>query len=414
MGFAPVEGTDWSLAITAPKTEAMEKVNQLESMLLVLGIVFILLGIAITYIISLGISKPITMAANYLNVVATGDFTGTVPSRLLKMKDETGILANAINTMQQSIKNIIMKVAQESSSVSEKLVNINAKMKQLNKSIEEISAMTQELSAGAEESASSTEEMNVTSKEIESAVESIASKAEEGAVLAGDVDRMSQEMKQNTILSKENTLEIYRRTRNDLQSAIEQSRTVKQIHELSEAILSITSQTNLLALNAAIEAARAGEAGKGFAVVADEIRKLAENSKDTITRIQDITKVILTAVENLASTSGEIMDFIDKEVLNDYDQLVATSETYSKNSAKINDMVTDFSATSEELLASIQSMVKAIDEITHSVNDGAQGAASIAQEASEIAQMSNDVIKMAEGAKESSEALIKTVSSFKV
>jgi len=414
MGFAPVEGTDWSLAITAPKTEAMEKVNQLESMLLVLGIVFILLGIAITYIISLGISKPITMAANYLNVVATGDFTGTVPSRLLKMKDETGILANAINTMQQSIKNIIMKVAQESSSVSEKLVNINAKMKQLNKSIEEISAMTHELSAGAEESASSTEEMNVTSKEIESAVESIASKAEEGAVLAGDVDRMSQEMKQNTILSKENTLEIYRRTRNDLQSAIEQSRTVKQIHELSEAILSITSQTNLLALNAAIEAARAGEAGKGFAVVADEIRKLAENSKDTITRIQDITKVILTAVENLASTSGEIMDFIDKEVLNDYDQLVATSETYSKNSAKINDMVTDFSATSEELLASIQSMVKAIDEITHTVNDGAQGAASIAQEASEIAQMSNDVIKMAEGAKESSEALIKTVSSFKV
>ena len=92
MSFAPVEGTDWSLAITAPKAEVMEKVNQLVSTLLILGIVFIVLGIAFAYIIATSISKPIKMASDYLNVVATGDFTGTVPSKLLKMKDETGIL----------------------------------------------------------------------------------------------------------------------------------------------------------------------------------------------------------------------------------------------------------------------------------------------------------------------------------
>lgn len=414
MSFAPVEGTDWSLAITAPKAEVMEKLNQLVSTLLILGIVFIVLGIAFAYIIATSISKPIKMASDYLNVVATGDFTGTVPSKLLKMKDETGILANAINTMQQSIKNIIKKVVEESSGVSEMLTNINTKMDQLNKNIEEVSATTQELSAGTEETASSTEEMNATSVEIENAVESIASKAQEGAITAGNVNKMSQEMKQNAILSKENALEMYRRTKNDLQSAIEQSKAVNQINELSEAILAITSQTNLLALNAAIEAARAGEAGKGFAVVAEEIRKLAENSKDTVTKIQDITKVILAAVENLSSSSGEIMEFIDKKVLSDYDQLVAISETYGKNSISINDMITDFSATSEELLASMQNMVKAIEEIAQSANDGAQGATSIAQESAEIAQMSNDVIKLSESAKESSDVLIKTVSSFKI
>ena len=205
---------------------------------------------------------------------------------------------------------------------------------------------------------------------------------------------------------------MYRRTKNDLQSAIEQSKAVNQINELSEAILAITSQTNLLALNAAIEAARAGEAGKGFAVVAEEIRKLAENSKDTVTKIQDITKVIL-APSNLSSSSGEIMEFIDKKVLSDYDQLVAISETYGKNSISINDMITDFSATSEELLASMQNMVKAIEEIAQSANDGAQGATSIAQESAEIAQMSNDVIKLSESAKESSDVLIKSIK-FKI
>lgn len=414
MGFAPVEGTNWSIAVTSPKAEVMEYLNRLSLSLYILGIIFIILGIVIALIMASSISKPIKMASDYLNVVATGDFTGTVPSKLLNMRDETGVLANAISTMQQSIKNIIKQVVKESSSVGEILTNINANMEQLNRNIEEVSATTQELSAGTEETASSTEEMNATSEEIENAIESIASKAQEGAITAGNVNDMSKEMKQNAISSKENALEIYSRTKNDLQSAIEQSKAVNQINELSDAILAITSQTNLLALNAAIEAARAGEAGKGFAVVAEEIRKLAEDSKNTVTRIQEVTKVILTAVENLSSSSGEVMEFIEKKVLNDYDELVTTSETYSKNSARINDMVADFSATSEELLASIQNMVKAIDEIAQSSNDGAQGAANIAQQASEITQMSNDVIKMAGSAKESSELLIKAVASFKV
>jgi len=414
MGFAPVEGTDWSLAITAPKTEVMAKVQWLEMTLLTIGIISIVVGIAIAYIAASSISKPITAASKYLNVVATGDFTGTIPDKLLKMKDETGLLANAINTMQQSIRNIIIKVAEESAAVGEKLASINAKMEQLNKNIEEVSATTEELSAGTEESASSTEEMNATAIEMENAVGSIAQKAQEGAITVGNVNTMSQEMRQNAILSKENALALYSRTKNNLQEAIEQSKAVHQINELSEAILGITSQTNLLALNAAIEAARAGEAGKGFTVVAEEIRKLAEDSKNTVTKIQEITKIILSAVENLSASSSEIMEFIDKKVLSDYDQLVTMSDTYSEKSTSINDMITDFSATCEQLLASMQNMVKAIEEIARGANDEAQGATNIAQRASEIAQMSNDVIKISESAKASSELLIETVSKFKV
>jgi len=414
MGFAPVEGTDWSLAITAPKTEVMAKVQWLEMTLLTIGIISIVVGIAIDYIAASSISKPITAASKYLNVVATGDFTGTIPDKLLKMKDETGLLANAINTMQQSIRNIIIKVAEESAAVGEKLASINAKMEQLNKNIEEVSATTEELSAGTEESASSTEEMNATAIEMENAVGSIAQKAQEGAITVGNVNTMSQEMRQNAILSKENALALYSRTKNNLQEAIEQSKAVHQINELSEAILGITSQTNLLALNAAIEAARAGEAGKGFTVVAEEIRKLAEDSKNTVTKIQEITKIILSAVENLSASSSEIMEFIDKKVLSDYDQLVTMSDTYSEKSTSINDMITDFSATCEQLLASMQNMVKAIEEIARGANDEAQGATNIAQRASEIAQMSNDVIKISESAKASSELLIETVSKFKV
>ena len=414
MGFAPVQGTNWSLAITALKSEAMAEVNILALTIVMVSIIFLVIGIVVTCLIASGISKPIKAASDYLKVVATGDFTGVVPSTLLKMKDETGLLSNAIHTMQQSIKTIIRKVVEESSNVSDMLLGINTKMEQLNNSIEGVSATTQELSAGTEETASSTEEMNATATEIENAVGSIALKAQEGSIVVNNVNKMSVEMKQNATASKENALAMYGRTKDDLQHAIEQSKAVNQINELSEAILAITSQTNLLALNAAIEAARAGEAGKGFAVVAEEIRKLAEGSKNTVSRIQEVTRVIFGAVQELSSSAGEIMEFIDKKVLNDYENLVTTSEQYSQSSNSINDMVTDFSATSEELLASIQNMAKAIDEIACAANEEAQGSSNIAQEAVQIKQMSNEVIKMAESAKGKSDSLVETVSSFKV
>lgn len=414
MGFAPVQGSRWSLAITAPKQEVMSKINELITILSFSFIFFVAISIIITIMISRSITKPIKTASDCLSIVATGDFTYEVPKGLLKMRDETGILANTISTMQKSLKALVIKVADESSNVSRMLIDINKEVNKLTKNIEGISATSEELSAGAEETASATEEMNVTSLEIEKTVEVIASKAQEGSITVGEINSMSNEMKHYAKTSKENALEIYGKTKIDLQMAIDKSKAVNQINELSEAILEITSQTNLLALNAAIEAARAGEAGKGFSVVADEIRKLAEDSKNMVSKIQDVTAVILEAVNNLSSSSGEILEFIDKRVLYDYDSLVNTSEHFSQSSAKVNDIVTDFSATSEELFASMQNMVRSIEEISSASNDEAQGASNIAEESSNITQMSYEVINLSQSAKEKSDSLVKIVSMFKI
>jgi methyl-accepting chemotaxis protein len=178
--------------------------------------------------------------------------------------------------------------------------------------------------------------------------------------------------------------------------------------------LDITSQTNLLALNAAIEAARAGEAGKGFAVVAEEIRNLAEGSKTSVSRIQEVTDEILTVVGSLSSSSMEIMEFIDKKVLNDYEGLVETSEKYNELATVINDIVSDFSSTSEELLASIQNMVQAITQIAAAANEEATGAADIAEKTTVIAHMAENVVTLANKSNEKSESLITIVKQFKI
>lgn len=414
MGYYPVEGTDWSLAVSAPKSVVMTKVNELTVSMIVISVFFLLVGITLTVVLAISIAKPIKETTKHLNIMATGDFTVDISKKLLSKHDEIGILATSLDKMQSSMRTMMRAVVDESNHVREMLTTINGNMYSLNESIEEISATTEQLSAGTEEMAASSEEMNATSLEVEKAIESIAAKAQEGAATVTRVSSMSEEMKSNANSSKKEALEIYSKTKVNLQNAIEQSKAVDQINELSNTIIEITSQTNLLSLNAAIEAARAGESGKGFAVVADEIRRLAESSMTSVSRIQEVTKQVLAVVNALSSSSMEVMDFIEKKVLNDYEGLVQTSEKYNELSMDINSIVMEFSSTSEELLTSIQNMVEAITQISVASTEEAEGASIIAEKTEVIVNMTEEVVNLAGKSSERSESLINIVKQFRI
>lgn len=414
IGYVPVKNTNWSLGISVPKAEVMKSITNHEKLQTIITIIFVMLGVIIVFFIATLILKPINILTKHLKIVSAGDFTVQLPEKLLKMGDEIGILARAVSNMQQNQKDIIKNIIKESFDVTENMKQINMEIERLNKGMEEISSTTQQLSATTEETAASTEEISSVSVAIEKAAESISKKTQHGYETVSRASDMSYKMKEKAIDSKKDIMSMYESTKKEMRSAIEKSKEVSKIHELSSAILEIVEDTSLLALNASIEATRAGEAGKGFAIVADEIRKLSNDSKDTVSRIQEVTKSILGAVDNLSSNAHEILEFIDKKVLLDYNEIVESHEEASKSFSNINDMVKDFSNTSAEIFSSIQNISKLLEGISDSANEEASGTQNIADEVSNIADMSGDVVNLTEEAKEKSDSLVKIVSKFKI
>ena len=158
-----------------------------------------------------------------------------------------------------------------------------------------------------------------------------------------------------------------------LNQAIEDSKSVDQVNSLTNEILNISSQTNLLALNASIEAARAGEAGKGFAVVADEIRQLADSSRDTANRIQEINAVVTDAVHNLAGNANNLVDYLNEAILPEFENFVESGVQYRENATYIQGVMNEFTENTDALKRAMDEIATSISTITDAIDEGARG-----------------------------------------
>jgi methyl-accepting chemotaxis protein len=123
---------------------------------------------------------------------------------------------------------------------------------------------------------------------------------------------------------------------------------------------------------------------------------------------------VVEAVENLAANSKNVIDFLDKQVLKDYALFVKITDQYNEDAKFVDDLVSDFSATAEELSASVQGMLKTINEVAVAANEGAEGTYIIASKSSTVVEKAGQVMKQAETSKLSSDNLVMLVKKFKL
>ena len=229
----------------------------------------------------------------------------------------------------------------------------------------------EELSATMQEVAASLANVNATVEGAGSEMDGINDKSMAILEYAGEMKSRAEDLEQTAVSNKNTTEAMINEILGSLETAIENSKSVEEVNALTDDILSISSQTNLLALNASIEAARAGEAGKGFAVVADEIRNLADSSR-------------VAAVSDLSANSEKIIEYINENIMKDYDGFVDSGHQYSADSEYINNIMIDFSHAVADLKNTMNEVVTKINDVSTAVDQGANGVASAAENTSDL------------------------------
>lgn len=413
--YSIIPETNWTLVLTGDVEEVMQPIKSMSNYIMIIGLACVAIALVISILIARAISSPIIRLTELINKTAELDLIYDESYVYLeKNKDETGTIAKAMFKTRIVLREMIIKLT----SVSETMLQNADKLEKLSINVQENaynnSATTQQLSAGMEETAASSEEITATVSEIDSHVGVIANKAKDGAVISSQIADRAVTLKKEAMESNDNARLIYDNVRVKMEKAIEQTATISQIGLLADTILAITNQTNLLALNAAIEAARAGDAGRGFAVVADEIRKLAEQSSNTASGIQDIVKNVYSSVGQMKENSESILSFIDQNVLADYEKLVKVGEQYNNDAVVVNELMLGFETAAEKLSISVSSIATAMNEVAETINEGAKGVQDIAEKTADIVEKTEIEVKMADENTQGAKELQTLVERFKI
>ena len=398
--------------VLAVKTEFNSYASNSRMMVIGIAVVMEVILILVLTMITVSVVKPLKRSLTHINEMAQGDFSKEFEQNLLKRKDDFGQLADSLEKMRAEMNELIGEVKSEALEITGMVQEIDTSLQALDDQIENVSATTEELAAGMEETAASSEEMNAMSHEIESAAKSIAERSQDGATEADSIRDRAVKIKKDTDANDRRTRSIHEEINVSLTKALDDIKVVDQINVLAKSIMDITGQTNLLALNASIEAARAGEAGKGFAVVADNIRVLAEQSKDAVSHIQEVTENVTAAVDNLAKDAERLLEFVGNDVVESLGGFADMANSYNSDAANVDSLVTDFSASSEQLLASINGVMDAISDVSKTATEGATGTTDIAEKVGNVVQEAEAIKQKAETTYRSAEKLQKNVERF--
>lgn len=409
-----VTGTDWILASFMAEKELMKGAKEISLIIFIISSIMFIVAILMVLISSNRITTPMIKSSEYLSTIASGDFSKEIDGKYLLRKDEVGTIAKSIHNMKNELGCLIASIQNESTIINNEVDHVINNVNMLNSGLEEISATTEQLAASMEETSATSQEMSATSQEIEKVVDSVAQRAQEGAIAARGISNRAEDIKRNVHHAQEKAYEVFIQTKKQLEEAMINSKVVGQINVLSDYIMDIANQTNLLALNAAIEAARAGDAGRGFSVVAEEIKKLAEQSKDTVLKIQEVTTSVTVSVDNLLKSANDLLSFMSTDVDGDYKVMLGVADRYSEDAELIYGIITEFNSTSGELLLAMKNIRIAIESIAEAANEGAYGTSDIANKVSDINIKSNKVMEQVCKSKESVFILKEGIEKFNI
>lgn len=408
--FAAYPKTQWKFVGVLGYNEINKAVSQILRNTLTYCVIFAALAIVFGILATRGFTKALKALFAYSEKIGSGDFT--VRARALS-RDETGALTNTLNQMVIQLAGLIGNIKHVA---------------------EEMNTSAEKLAASAEETMASSEEINATAAQIAGGASDQAAQAEKGTRMVTELATKIQTLGANSVEMVNSSMDAKQANERGLQSVEhlrvkteDSSLAVDQISEVIRnldgksqaigsilaAITNIAEQTNLLALNASIEAARAGEAGRGFSVVADEIRKLAEQSAQSVQGIEGIVEDIqresyhavgvMKEVKNHSQATGQSVADVSQSFAEISQAMATIREKIAHTTALIQEMTMD----SNQVVDVIQN-ISAVTEETAAASE--EVSASMEQTASAF----SNVVKTAEELEQLAGKLSLEIAQFKI
>lgn len=393
-----IEGTPLVLVSYVSESHILADVNNLLTIIITIFAVVLLFVIAVLSIMVGRMLKPIHTLTQKLTAITDGDFTIDIP---ITGNDEIAVMSRSLRDFVTIMREVITDICE----VSERLTNSSDATKSL----------ADTLYSGSQTQAESMVDVKTT-------IDQVANGVQELAEHAGTLSTVVTETNQQGSYARENmqqTVDVASQGRSDMEtvnsamssivSAMKELEAIvfrvgastEEINSMVNLISDIASQTNLLSLNAAIEAARAGDAGRGFAVVADEIRKLAEVSSSSASKIAEIITHVNAEVNHMVNQTNQSVTYIEDnsekitaacEIFEKiYDNVSETNNVISDivaQIAQVDDVATNIAALSEEQSASTEEILASTEVLAESSLQFSSDSKKVTEDADHVAEAS--------------------------
>lgn len=402
--YENIELTGSNIALIVDKDDFLSNIKSLSIMLTIIILISLIVVTGlITYII-VNMCKRLSTLNLTVENFAKGDFSIEIPEKLLNSKDEIANIFNSINYSKTSLKNAILSIKENSNTINNEIEGLLDTYKNINTGNKVIATRVGELAEGNVVQSNYLMEtcnvlMNFNDKwgKITSEINNVYS-------LSQDInDRaISSSKDMNKInVSVESFYKLFEKFIDSINKLNSQ---IMSIKEVTSAINEISEQTSLLALNAAIEASRAGEAGRGFAVVADEITQLANETKVSSGKIDNMIGLVLSESNVISNSTSEIVSQLKEQgsiivnstksfediislidnIIPKINNISSVSYDIEKDKDIILSKIESSTGISEEISANSQEMSKATEELSKSSD-------SISNTISEISSVTHEL-----------------------
>lgn len=403
------------LVITADEDDALA----VSKSLWIRGILVAFLGTAVSILVGLFavvfIIKPLIALTGVIRETADLDFRDDAKvKQIAERRDEVGLMGKAVFQMRNSLRSCVLSIQNASDKIYQDVVKVNDVSVKIREQCMDNSATTEQLAAGMEETSATTGTITSNIGEMKNGASDLSNLSQEGVTLSGEISERAMSLRESANNATERATDMHDVIKKQVTKAVDAAECVKQINEMTESIMQISSQTSLLALNASIEAARAGEAGKGFAVVASEISKLANETSDSVISINEIVTKVNSSVDGMVQSMEDTTKFLDEVVLKDYDQFKSISDQYNNDADVVKVSMENVENEVIKLTEAINVIVEAITGINSTIDESAVGVGDIAEKTGDVVNETAENAQLVDACMESVEELEEIAKRFMI